>query len=84
MKTLAEQMNDDAWCNYCWKTTVTKEWDCVKCGFSKPHPEEYIEQKQRECVHEAFIIRKGGQETGLSACVHCGFTGTVYKVVKRA
>ncbi len=30
---------------------------------------------QETCEHEAFIIKKGGEEIGLTACVHCGFKG---------
>lgn len=33
---------------------------------------------QETCLHEAHIIKKGGVEIGLSACVHCGFKGVVY------
>jgi len=50
MKTLAEQMNDDAYCNYCRVKTKTREWDCVKCGFSKGHPKEYVEQDIKQTI----------------------------------
>jgi hypothetical protein len=29
-------MNDPTFCNYCREITDTKEWDCQKCGLSKP------------------------------------------------
>ena len=44
IKSLADQMNDPAYCNYCRKQTETHEWDCKICGHSKPYPEIYLEQ----------------------------------------
>ena len=44
IRSLADQMNDPAHCNYCGKSTETHEWDCKICGFSKPYPLLYSEQ----------------------------------------
>jgi NAD-dependent dihydropyrimidine dehydrogenase PreA subunit len=38
-------MNDDAFCNHCREVTETKEWDCTKCGLSKPMP---LEERMRK------------------------------------
>jgi len=32
-------MNSPQYCNFCRKVTVTKEWDCERCGLSKGHVE---------------------------------------------
>lgn len=58
MKSLADQMNDPAYCNYCRKVTETHEWDCKICGFSKPYPKEYLEQLQ---IDVASIGKFGSQ-----------------------
>jgi len=45
---LKNHMNLDGHCAKCNEVTETKEWDCLKCGFSKPHPKYYREQNNHQ------------------------------------
>lgn len=43
--------NSLQWCYKCMEATKTKDWDCVKCGFSKPLPtkvERVLNEKQEK------------------------------------
>ena len=39
------KMNEPQWCYGCQEETGSKEWDCVKCGFSKGHPNSYEDNR---------------------------------------
>lgn len=38
LRSIKDRMNDPQYCYFCRRVTLTKEWDCTVCNFSKTIP----------------------------------------------
>lgn len=54
-------MNKPSYCYFCRRITLTKEWDCVICKFSKPIPKSEGEEGPTDYGRVEIISEEGVQ-----------------------